>query len=165
MIRALTSSSFLMFTSVALASESNNKIVDMSIYSQWFVYMGAGADRSEIEKIYGRTFPINTIFVPIRFADDVISDREVEKLDLKLDLIPYDAINTKKEGDTIALTLNGKNYTIRCKQIGNICFCRNQNFETVLADSLKRFATHANWVAHKNPKEAQESLLREKVID
>jgi hypothetical protein len=30
---------------------------------------------------------------------------------------------------------------------------------------MEGFATHANWVAHKNPKEAQESLLREKVID
>jgi hypothetical protein len=127
MIRALTFFSFLMFTSVALASESNNKIVDMSIYSQWFVYMGAGADRAEIEKIYGRTFPINTIFVPIQIKEGLDAET-LEGHSFGVDLIPYDYIATKKEGETITLPLNRKNYTLRCKQIGNK---GKTNFETV----------------------------------
>jgi hypothetical protein len=98
------------------------------------MYLGACVEREKVEKAYGRPFPMNTVFMAVNYEP---YDEQLYGLDM-----PYDYIHGKKEGDTILLTVNGKQCTIRCKQLKDRC---EEKFEAWLEYSMDKFSKRADW--------------------
>jgi len=154
MMRAITFLSLLTYCSAAVAM-NNKDAINLSITNQWFVYMGTCTDREIVEMTYGRTFPMNTIFVSIKLT-------RYNKHLVGFDLIPYDYIREKKEGDSFPLTINGKEYTICCNHLNNGCPWGSDTFEKIAQEGMSRFSQCANWLFGDHDK--SKTLIASKVI-
>lgn len=146
-----------LFVCVPAVAMDNKNTFDIFLWSQNFMYLGACSDREKLEKAHGRTFSMNTIFVQIRFKP---YSEQFEDLDL----IPYDYIHEKNEGDTIALTINGTQYTIRCKHLDNNHFWKTMKFEELVKYGIDKFSKRADWYP-AGTRSGWEVLVNEKVID
>lgn len=154
MMRSFTIFSLLTYACLTITMDNRN-IINMSITSRYFLYIGPSNEREEVEKAYGCTFPMNTIFVPIKFRpNNQISN---------LDLIPYDYIHQKNEGDTMLLTINEKPYTICCKNLENELLWPDIKFEKVVKYRMTIFTRKVNWLTTFN-KQYDATLIKEKVI-
>lgn len=122
------------------------------------LYIGKCETRDTLERIYGKKFPINTAFVNIGFEG--VSPQELPQL------IPYDLIYEHnqgreiEEGDTLKLTINGKEMQVVCKQ-RNAPYAPKQKFEYATASLANRFLHSPHWLCEN---ESEESLIQAGVI-
>lgn len=121
-------------------------------------YIGICEARLELERIYCKKFPFNTIFFKIDF-------KNTEQVGLKYgksalpDYIPYNIIKNNRENSIIILKLHGAYYSFICKQKDITCNYSNSTFHELLNIGYKNFLAAPHVL-----EDSQESLIKNKVI-
>ena len=148
MFRKIAFSLLLISSFAAMAVDEENVLsIDTEITPYFHIsingnplYIGDSKDKENLEKAYGKQFPLNTIFFQIQYKE--YSD-ELGQLP---DCVTYDDIKDKKEGDSIKLTVGGKPYTLVCQHKGRKNWYGEMEFQAIVAGQIGRFKERANWL-------------------
>lgn len=145
----------------------------------WMVYIGQEEARYELEAIFGKKFPLNTIFQPVIFYNhqaiglapanplkryikkslaDKFYDFVVGNPDSVPEYVAYDDIKDAKEGAMLQLALYGKVYSIVCTR--NKYSYGKESFEQELHGQLNLFSMSCNCLP-----DGQKSLVDASIID
>src|SRR5271155_1854027 len=116
-------------------------------------YIGESTLRDEIEKIYGKKFTLDTIFIGIKFGKNMEFREENSGFVPKF--IPYEYIHKLQENECFELTINSKIYNVCCKQKAEENMYEKSSFEDVMAHLIKNFKSNKNWIC-----EGEESLIK-----
>lgn len=95
------------------------------------LYIGNNSVRKKLEKIYGTEFPLNTIFLSAYWSGAGSRNPEY---------VPFDAIDTVQENDTITLFLRNRRRTIICRQQREENCFSNMAFGQLRDQHMRRFA-------------------------
>lgn len=140
---------FLSSSMHAMEKIPEKQEIEISLGTQ-VIYIGLGEDRTKLEQIYDRTFPLNAIFFAVKFRNY----RQKTP-----DSISYDDIKSGTEDGVISLKLNGSTETIHCKQKRDGNTNEYTNFEEIVQSGYERFKQVANAL-----NSGFESLMKEEVV-
>ncbi|GEM_PF-3955214 len=122
------------------------------------IYIGKSKTRDNLERIYGKEFPLDTVFVNIGFQN--VEPQELPQV------IPYSLIyeNNQRqeieEGHSLTLSINGKAMQVTCKQ-RNAPYAPKQKFEHVTSHLATNFLSRPHWLIED---ESEQSLIEAGII-
>jgi hypothetical protein len=137
------------------------------------VYIGHSKGRTQLEKMYGKDFPLNTIFLAVGFHlppdtrylwQRVLRPEHgglTEGMTVP-EYVSYELVKDVQEGRVIDLSLYGKLYKVMCKQQRERNCYDKTPFHQVVSNSIQQFSSHVNYLREG---ESEQSLKDAEVID
>lgn len=123
-----------------VASSSTRPAAELLIDESPICYLGNEPARIRIERVYGKEFPLNTIFVPVRFRDLALKDPQQDDPEF----VPYETLVNAQEGTVLTLHIYKQSYTVLCKQQRRDSLRPENSFQGLLTAKMEDFKKYPN---------------------